>query len=91
MKFKRTILASGVALAASAGLYSAAALSAPVVTELDTVTVIGGSDAARELPGSAAVVSNEQLNIEAATDINQVLKTVPGVYIQEEDGFGPTP
>jgi Fe(3+) dicitrate transport protein len=91
VKFKRTILASGVALAASAGLYSATALSAPEVTELDTVTVIGGSDAARELPGSAAVVSNEQLNIEAATDINQVLKTVPGVYIREEDGFGLRP
>lgn len=91
MKFKRTILASGVALAASAGLYSATALSAPEVTELDTVTVIGGSDAARELPGSAAVVSNEQLNTEAATDIHQVLKTVPGVYIREEDGFGLRP
>lgn len=91
MILKRTILASGVAVAISAGLNSAAVVAAPIVTELDTVTVIGGSEAARELPGSAAVVSNEQLTIEASTDINQVLKTVPGVYIQEEDGFGLRP
>jgi len=28
---------------------------------------------------------------QSVTDINQVLKTVPGVYIREEDGFGLRP
>lgn len=60
-------------------------------TILDAVTVIGDSASARKLPGSAAVIDNEQLTIEATTDINQVLKTVPGVYIQEEDGLGLRP
>lgn len=91
MKFKRTVLATGVVLATSVSLYSTTLIAKEKPTELDTVTVIGDSDAARKLPGSAAVVSNEQLTIEAATDINQVLKTVPGVYIQEEDGFGLRP
>lgn len=91
MKFKQKIIATTVAMAGSMGMYSAVSLAEPIMAELDTVTVIGDSDAARELPGSAAVVSNEQLTIEAATDINQVLKTVPGVYIQEEDGFGLRP
>jgi Fe(3+) dicitrate transport protein len=61
------------------------------VTELHTMTVIGDEEAARKLPGSASVVSSEQIKTEATTDINQVLKTVPGVYIQEEDGLGLRP
>lgn len=91
MRFKPTILAGSFAIAASAGLYPAVIFAEDVPAELDTVTVIGDTAAARKLPGSAAVVSNEQLTIEAATDINQVLKTVPGIYIQEEDGFGLRP
>lgn len=91
MKSKLTVLASGIALATSAGLYSTLSVAAEKAAELDTVTVIGDSDAARKLPGSAAVVSNEQLTTEATTDIHQVLKTVPGVYIREEDGFGLRP
>lgn len=91
MRSKLTVLASGIALATSAGLYSSISVAEDRAAQLDTVTVIGDSEAARELPGSAAVVSNEQLTTEAATDIHQVLKTVPGVYIQEEDGFGLRP
>lgn len=89
MKFKLTILAGTIA--ATASVYPSVTLAEDVPAELDTVTVIGDSDDARKLPGSAAVVGNEQLTIEAATDIHQVLKTVPGVYIQEEDGFGLRP
>lgn len=91
MKSKLTVLASGIALATTAGLYSSLSFAEETAAELNTVTVIGDSEAARKLPGSAAVVSNEQLTTEATTDIHQVLKTVPGVYIQEEDGFGLRP
>jgi len=85
------MLASSVVITTSVGIYSSASIAVEQSAELDTVTVIGDTDAARKLPGSAAVVSNEQLMIEAATDIHQVLKTVPGIYIQEEDGFGLRP
>jgi len=91
VKLKLTMLASSVVITTSVGIYSSASIAVEQSAELDTVTVIGDTDAARKLPGSAAVVSNEQLMIEAATDIHQVLKTVPGIYIQEEDGFGLRP
>ncbi|MEP6391729.1 MAG: TonB-dependent receptor [Halioglobus sp.] len=58
---------------------------------LEEVTIIGTRDDARVLPGSSAVVDIDQIRIEAATDVNQLLKTVPGVYIQEEDGSGLRP
>ncbi len=58
---------------------------------LEEITIIGSREAAQALPGSGAVVDFQQMQIEAATDINQLLKTVPGVYILEEDGYGLRP
>ena len=58
---------------------------------IEEVTIIGSFEDAQSLPGSSAVVGLEQIRIEAAGDINQLLKTVPGIYIQEEDGFGLRP
>jgi Fe(3+) dicitrate transport protein len=58
---------------------------------IEEVTIVGTAEDARSLPGSSAVVGLEQIRIEAAGDINQLLKTVPGIYIQEEDGFGLRP
>ncbi|MDH5358086.1 MAG: TonB-dependent receptor [Gammaproteobacteria bacterium] len=91
MNFKRTVLASSMITVMSAGLVMNAAVADENTAILGAVTVIGDREAARELPSSAAVVDNQQLTLEATTDINQVLKTVSGVYIQEEDGLGLRP
>tara|TARA_R110002110_G_scaffold392133_1_gene605572 strand:+ start:8261 stop:10363 length:2103 start_codon:yes stop_codon:yes gene_type:complete len=58
---------------------------------LEEITILGDREQVRNLPGSAALVDAEQIRIEAANDINQLLKTVPGIYIQEEDGYGLRP
>lgn len=58
---------------------------------LEEITIIGDALAQKELAGSGAVIESEQLRLEVATDINQILKTVPGVYIREEEGFGLRP
>ncbi|WP_324953666.1 TonB-dependent receptor family protein [Oligoflexus sp.] len=42
-------------------------------------------------PSSTTVIGVEQLETYKYTDLNRVLKTVPGVQIQEEDGFGLRP
>lgn len=60
-------------------------------TALEEVTIFADGEAVRELPGSAALISNEQMRIEFASDVNQLLKTVPGTYIREEDGYGLRP
>lgn len=57
----------------------------------EVVQIIGSKEDAQKLPGSSAVVDNQQITIEASTDINQLLKTVPGVYIREEEGQGLRP
>lgn len=58
---------------------------------IEEVYIFGSEDDARSLPGSAALISPEQIQIEFANDINQLLKTVPGAYIREEDGYGLRP
>ncbi len=57
----------------------------------EELLIIGSKEAARRVAGSGAVIGQEQMRLEAATDINQLLKTVPGIYIREEDGEGLRP
>lgn len=81
-----------VAASLPAGLAFASEEPARTQTALvDTITIIGSRGEARELPGSGALIDSEQVQIEVATDINQLLKTVPGIYIREEDGHGLRP
>ena len=58
---------------------------------LEEMTIVGTTDDARALTGTGSVIDHEQMMIEATGDINQLLKTVPGVYIMEEDGYGLRP
>ncbi len=58
---------------------------------LDRLRIVGSSEDARRLSGTGAVIDPQQMAIEAQPDINQLLKTVPGVYIREEDGEGLRP
>lgn len=57
----------------------------------EELLIIGSREDARRVAGSGSVIGQDQLRIEAATDINQLLKTVPGIYIREEDGAGLRP
>ena len=88
--FKFKPIVSVVTLALGT-LYGSQVAAEEDVKSLDSVTVIGSEQAARELPGSAYYIENDQLTTEATTDIHQVLKTVPGIYILEEDGLGLRP
>ena len=58
---------------------------------LEEVTIIGDPEDAQKLPGSAFVVDTEELAKFEYTDINRMIRQVPGLYLQEEDGFGLRP
>jgi Fe(3+) dicitrate transport protein len=77
--------------AASAQAQSPDAPSADTLQPIDTVTIIGRRSDAADVPGSAHVIDSEALEVFNDTDILRVLRTVPGVYIQEEEGFGLRP
>jgi Fe(3+) dicitrate transport protein len=58
---------------------------------LDEVTIIGHRRAPADVPGSAHVLDQEALGVFLQSDVMRVLRAVPGVYLQEEDGFGLRP
>lgn len=65
--------------------------TANLMSELGPVRVIGSSQEELQQPSSAHFVSKEHLEQQQQSDVNRVLKQVPGVYIREEDGFGLRP
>lgn len=58
---------------------------------LGPVKVIGSSEEELNQPNSAYFVKKEVLEQQQQSDVNRVLKQIPGVYVQEEDGFGLRP
>ena len=87
--FRPSQLSLAVAISLAPAMGSAAGDDQPQT--LEALEIIGDASAAQTLPGSGYVVGDQQLKTEVEADINQVLKTVPGVYVREEEGLGLRP
>jgi Fe(3+) dicitrate transport protein len=57
----------------------------------ERLTVVGSRTAAQEATGAANYVSLEDIEVFRHTDLQRVLRQVPGVYVVEEEGFGLRP
>ena len=58
---------------------------------IDTITIFGRQADVADVPGSAHKIDSEELERFNTGDILRALRTVPGVYLQEEEGFGLRP
>ena len=56
---------------------------------VEAVSLTGGRPMG--VPGSVTVLSAKDLRRQGDVDVHRALRSVPGVYIQEEDGFGLRP
>ncbi|HUH37211.1 MAG TPA: TonB-dependent receptor plug domain-containing protein, partial [Spongiibacteraceae bacterium] len=70
---------------ASAG---AALAQAPAIEETQ---IIGQREDAAKVAGSAYVITEFELQKFEYSDINRILRQAPGVYVQEEEGYGLRP
>ena len=77
----------GAAVFASTFTFSAMAGAA----DLEEVTIIGDAEAAGRISGSAHFIGPDQLKLFSYSDIERVLRAVPGVSLQLEDGYGLRP
>lgn len=59
--------------------------------KLDPVLIIGTPEDAQGIAGAATVLTHEDLERLGYTDIQRVLRQVPGVSLQIEDGYGLRP
>lgn len=87
-------LVSTLVLSSLFGLYSQAEVVSEVtadISELGAVKIIGSSEEELTQPNSAHFFGKEKLEQQQQTDVTRVLKQIPGVYVQEEDGFGLRP
>ena len=74
----------------SALLTSTAVLAEPAKAP-EEVLVTGGRNAILSLGGSAQIIDEAMLEQFDFSDLNQVMSSLPGVYIREEDGYGLRP
>ena len=63
-------------------------VSDPLIKE---VLIIGTKEEKQRLPGSGIQISAEELSKHGYSDLNQVVSSVPGIYVREEDGYGLRP
>ncbi|MGB5326393.1 MAG: TonB-dependent receptor [Pseudomonadales bacterium] len=57
----------------------------------EEVTIVGNAEQEAKITGSAHFLSDEDLAVFAYTDIQRILREIPGVSIQVEDGYGLRP
>jgi len=58
---------------------------------IQEVTIIGSQEQARNLTGAAHYIGSEELRQFSYADIQRIVREVPGVSIQVEDGYGLRP
>ena len=99
LKHTSTLLRGRGAFALTAALIAGPALaqeeaSAPkeeTVHILKGLVVTSTAEETSEVGGSVTFIDKEELETFSYTDINRTLRLVPGVQIQEEDGYGLRP
>lgn len=57
--------------------------------EIDPIVIVG--DKAKSIPGAGEYISNTKLEKLNQSNVNNVLRTIPGVNIRDEEGYGLRP
>jgi len=58
---------------------------------IEVVEIIGSQEDAKEIAGSASVITEAELEVYEYTDIHKILSNVPGVNFRPEEGYGLRP
>ncbi|WP_417467764.1 TonB-dependent receptor family protein [Maricaulis sp.] len=86
---RRTLLSATALVAISMPAWAQEVAQA--ASHADVIAVIGLGGDPNSVPGSAALLDADDLAVHDYPDITRLLRTVAGVNIQEEDGYGLRP
>ena len=75
----------------SASLAAAADASDRESAQIEEITIVGSTAGAKQMTGAARFIGPERLEAFHHSDIQKVLREVPGVSLQIEDGYGLRP
>lgn len=59
--------------------------------DIEQITIIGVQQDTRNVPGAAHVITVEQLERFNYTNVHDILRVVPGITLQQEEGYGLRP
>lgn len=87
-KFQRLSLVQAIIFAA---IFTQVGFAQENTEQIETITIVGSEEAARNVAGTATVITSEQLEVYEYTDIHKILSSVPGVNFRPEEGYGLRP
>ena len=90
-RFSRNTLTSAIALGALQMVPIWAAAQDVLGSSVEEVTIVGSLEEARKIAGSAHFIGERQLRQFAYSDVQRIVREVPGVSLQIEDGYGLRP
>jgi len=88
---KPLILALHALLVAQSGASFAQEAKTNQALEMPVLVVVGSSDALKTLPGTANLLTQEELFQSHVFNVNEALRKLPGVNVRDEEGFGMRP
>ena len=86
--FRNVCVIAALGMAMPAGAADDDQGAEPEAKVLDKVMVIGNPANIEKIPGSAQVVTEEDIRQQSYDDVSRVLRKVPGVNVRSEFGFG---
>ncbi|MCL1141142.1 TonB-dependent receptor family protein [Shewanella gaetbuli] len=86
-----SVLASALIMSMGATAAENVAPDTESSATIEQITIFGSRNPINTVPGSAHVISATEIETFKYTDIMRTLASIPGVYIQEEDGYGLRP
>ncbi len=94
MSYKKICLLTGSILSLSLSLSATSAFANDhknSLNQIDEITVVGSVQNIDDIAGAVSFIGQEELKKQNYSDIHRVLRNVPGVNVQEEDGYGLRP
>ncbi len=85
------VLGASTLLPIAGALAQQTAAPVPSMAALEEVTIVGDPSQMRELTGAAQIIGPTELERLQYSDIQRIIRQVPGVAVQLEDGFGLRP